>query len=122
MMTSHLTGWSPNSAELFITDRDSLDEAKWISLGNPTGSSTTFNSQSTFVLPFPSTKYPGTYFYIYMGDRWDYPHLLDASYIWLPYTFNSDTNVTLEWKDELVRDKSFARIEMNILFYFDSEI
>jgi hypothetical protein len=100
MMTSHLTGWAPNPAELFITDRDSLDEAKWISLGNPTGSSTTFNSQSTFVLPFPSTKSPGTYFYIYMGDRWDYPHLLDASYIWLPYTFNSDTNITLEWQDK----------------------
>jgi hypothetical protein len=100
MMTSHLSGWAPNPAELFITDRDSLDEAKWISLGNPTGSSTTFNSQSTFVLPFPSTKSPGTFFYIYMGDRWDYPNLLDASYIWLPYTFNSDTNVTLEWKDE----------------------
>jgi len=100
MMTSHLTGWAPNPAELFISDRDSLDEAKWISLGNPTGSSTTFNSQSTFVLPFPSTKYPGRYFYIYMGDRWDYPHLLNATYIWLPYQFNSDTNVSLEWIDK----------------------
>jgi hypothetical protein len=100
MMTSHLSGWSPNPAELFITDKDSLDGAKWISLGNPTGSSTTFDSQSTFVLPYPSTKNPGTYYYIYMGDRWDYPHLLNASYIWLPYHFNSDTNVTLEWIDK----------------------
>ncbi len=99
-MTSHLTGQSPNSAELFITDRDSLDEAKWISLGNPTGSSTTFNSQSTFILPFPSTKTPERFFYIYMDDRWNYPDLLHASYIWLHYTFNSDTNITLEWKDE----------------------
>ncbi|CAF1155943.1 unnamed protein product [Adineta steineri] len=100
MMTSHLTGWSPNPAELFITNQDNLHNAKWYSLGNPTNSSTTFNSQSTFVLPFPSTKYPGTYFYIYMGDRWNYPNLLNATYIWLPFTFNSDTNVTLQWKDQ----------------------
>ena len=100
MMTSHLTGWVPNPAELFMSDRDSLQDAKWISLGNPTDSKTTFDTQSTFVLPFPSTKYPGTQFLIYMGDRWDAPELLNASYIWLPYTFNSDTNVTLEWRDQ----------------------
>ncbi len=100
MMTSHLTGWAPNAGELFISDKDSLDGAKWISLGNPTGSSTTFNSQSTFVLPYPSTKNPGRFFYIYMGDRWDARHLLNATYIWLPFTFNSDTNVTLEWNDK----------------------
>jgi hypothetical protein len=35
-----------------------------------------------------------------MDDRWNYPDLLHASYIWLHYTFNSDTNITLEWKDE----------------------
>ena len=100
MMTSHLTGWNPNAADLFISDRDSLDGAKWISLGNPTGSSTTLDSQSTFVLPFPSTKYPGTFFYIYMGDRWDPPYLMNATYVWLPYQFNSDTNITLEWIDK----------------------
>jgi hypothetical protein len=43
---------------------------------------------------------PGTYFYIYMGDRWDSPALVNATYIWLPYHFHSDTNVTLEWIDK----------------------
>lgn len=100
MMTSHLTGWAPNPADLLMTDRDSLDGAKWTSLGNPTDSATSFNSQATYVLPFPSTKYPGTYFYVYMGDRWVDPDLLHASYIWLPFTFHSDTNITLEWKDQ----------------------
>ena len=100
MMTSHLTGWYPNTADLFISDGDNLEGAKWISLGNPTGSSTTFNSQSTFVLPYPSTKYPGTNFYIYMADRWDPPYLMNATYIWLPYNFHSDTNITLEWIDK----------------------
>jgi hypothetical protein len=100
MMTSHLTGWSPNPAELFISDKNSLKDAKWISLGNPTGSPTTFNSQSTFVLPFPSTKYPGSFFYIYVGDRWNFPHLLNATYIWLPFHFYSDINITLQWFDK----------------------
>jgi hypothetical protein len=100
MMTSHLTGWYPNAADLFISDQDDLEGTKWISLGNPTSSSTTFNSQSTFVLPYPSTKYPGTFYYIYMGDRWDPPGLVNATYIWLPYHFHSDTNVTLEWIDK----------------------
>ena len=100
MMTSHLTGWAPNPADLFISDGDTLHGAKWTSLGNPTGSSTTFNSQSTFVLPFPSTQNPGKDFYIYMADRWNYPDLLGATYIWLPFQFNSDTNVTLSWIDQ----------------------
>ncbi|CAF0937194.1 unnamed protein product [Rotaria sordida] len=53
MMTSHLTGWSSNPAELFITNQNNLKNAKWYSLVNPTNSSITFNSQSTFVLSFP---------------------------------------------------------------------
>ncbi|CAF1526765.1 unnamed protein product, partial [Rotaria sp. Silwood1] len=28
MMTSHLTGWAPNAAELFINNHDSLDKAE----------------------------------------------------------------------------------------------
>ncbi|UJR24676.1 hypothetical protein I4U23_006049 [Adineta vaga] len=100
MMTSHLTGWNPNPAELFISNQDNLQHAEWLYLGNPTQSQTTFNSQSTFVLTYPSRKYPGTSVYIYMGDRWNYPNLLNASYIWLPFTFHSDTNITLEWQDK----------------------
>ncbi|CAF4164455.1 unnamed protein product, partial [Rotaria sordida] len=45
-------------------------------------------------------KYPGNIFYIYMGDRWNYPNLLNAPYVWLPFTFNSDINVTLQWQDK----------------------
>ncbi len=99
-MTGHLTGRSSHPAELFITNKNNLENAKLLSLGNPTHSPTTFNSQSTFVLPFPSTKYSRNYFSIYMGDRWDYPHLLNATYVSLSFTFNSDTNATLEWKDQ----------------------
>jgi hypothetical protein len=100
MMTSHLTGYNPNAAELFMSDKDNLQGAKWMSLGNPTHSGSSFNSQCAFVLPFPSRKSPGNFFYIYMGDRWNYPHLLNATYIWLPFVFNSDTNVTIQWQEK----------------------
>ncbi len=62
-MASHLTDWTPNAAHLFISDIDSLDEVKWISLGNSTNSPITLNLQSTYVLQYPSTKYPGTFIY-----------------------------------------------------------
>jgi len=75
MMTSHLTGYNPNLAELLMNDGNYLSGAKWISLGNPTHSRRTFNSQCAFVLSFPSRKYPGDLFHIYMGDRWNFTHL-----------------------------------------------
>jgi hypothetical protein len=49
MMTSHMSSWAPNVAELFITDRDSLQDAKWISLGNPSYSNSTLSTQLTYV-------------------------------------------------------------------------
>jgi hypothetical protein len=100
MMTSDLTGYSLNSAELFMSDGDSLQDAKWISLGNLTGSGRTFNWQCAFVLSFSSTKYLGDFFDIFMGDRWNYSHLLNATYIWLLFQFNWDTNVTIKWQDK----------------------
>lgn len=56
MITSHLTGWTPNAVDLFISDIDSLDEVTWISLGNSTNSPITLSSHSTYVLQYPSTK------------------------------------------------------------------
>jgi len=98
MMTSHLPGWAPNPADLFISDGDTLDGAVWTRLGNPTGSSTTFNSQSTLVISYPSTVHPGESYYIYIGDRWN--PLINASYIWLPFQFHTTTNVTVTYLDQ----------------------
>jgi hypothetical protein len=50
LLGSHLTGWSANAAILSHT-KGPLKGARWTVLGNPSGDSTTFNSQSTFVLP-----------------------------------------------------------------------
>jgi hypothetical protein len=45
------------------------------------GDGTAFNSQPTFVVPVVGTK---TTTYIYVGDRWEDPHLQASKYIWLP--------------------------------------
>ena len=87
LLGSHLTGWNANPAVLAIADKtDTLVGAQWTELGNPSGDSTTFDSQSTFVLPY---KHPnGDDLLIYMGDRWNHAGpggILNASYVWLPF-------------------------------------
>ena len=85
LLGSHLTGWSSNPAVL-ATAQAPLKGAKCTVLGNPSGSSTTINSQSTYVLPYthPST---GKQLLIYMGDRWNAGHPPNE-YIWLPMVKN----------------------------------
>ena len=81
MLTSHLTGWASNGMEGFISSSSDLDGAEWSSIGNPTNSDDSFNSQPAIVWPYTSRAANLSYF-IYMGDRWNYPNLLNASYIW----------------------------------------
>jgi len=97
LITSHLTGWDPNAMDLFVSNGNSLINATWTSLGNPTNDGTTFNSQSTAAIPFRQSD--GKILYIYAGDRWNYPDLLDASYIWLPIQYNGN-NVSIPWQDQ----------------------
>ena len=86
LLGSHLTGWDPNPAVLSFTVAPLRNGSTWEVLGNPSGSDTTWNSQSTFVLPY--THPDGRELLIYMGDRWN-GHGKDggvgnASYVWLP--------------------------------------
>jgi hypothetical protein len=63
-------GWYPNAAELWMCLNKTLYGAEWISLGNPSNDSITFNSQSSYILPYKQKD--GETFLIYMGDRWNY--------------------------------------------------
>jgi len=97
LVTSHLSGWAPNAMEMF-SGGTSLNGAKWTSLGNPSGSSTTYNSQSTNVLLFPYGS--GQVDIIYQGDRWNEAGpggLLNATYIWLPLEA-SGSSFTVPWQ------------------------
>jgi hypothetical protein len=52
IITSHLTGWNPNPLMLFRAAGLTLDDPKWVSMGNPTGDDTSFNTQPTYVVSF----------------------------------------------------------------------
>ncbi len=75
--------------------------ATWSQLGNPSNDPTTFDSQSTFVLPYVHPD--GHVTYMYAGDRWNANGpggLLNSTYIWLPLTQGGDGAWTLAWHDE----------------------
>jgi len=112
MMTSHLTGWNPNPLMLFRAEGKTLDDPQWVNMGNPTGSSTSFNSQPTYVVEY--TPVSGNPYFVYMGDDWVHcPNedgsegpLINACYIWLPIEFH-ENSVTIEWRSAWDLDNPF---------------
>lgn len=95
MITSGLTGWSPNPARSF---KSKSMLGPWEKLGNPAkgkGAELTFRSQSTFVLPVAGKDDA----YIYMGDRWNPKNHIDGRYIWLPISM-SNGKPEFQWHDE----------------------
>ncbi|WP_460921031.1 glycoside hydrolase family 43 protein [Pontibacter brevis] len=97
MITSGLTGWAPNPARSAVSDN--MMEG-WQALGNPVRGTeeqknTTFESQSTYILPVAGKKDT----FIFMADRWRPKNPIDGRYIWLPIEFEDDKPV-LKWQDE----------------------
>ena len=97
LISSGCTGWAPNAARLASADKLS---GPWTEHGNPCVGpddqiATTFNSQSTFVLPVPGKKDA----FIFMADRWNAGNAIDGRYIWLPLQFKPDGLPFIEWKD-----------------------
>ena len=94
MFTSGTTGWKPNPGRVASAD---IITGEWKSLGNPCRgtkeeNSTTFRSQSTFILPLRPKKNK----FIYMGDRWIPENLADSRHIWLPVGWE-DGNPVIKW-------------------------
>jgi beta-xylosidase len=80
LITSSCTGWSPNAATYAMADKVL---GPWKEYGNPCtgpGASTTFESQSTYVLPVNGK--PKTY--LFMADIWNKTDLEKSNYLWLP--------------------------------------
>jgi beta-xylosidase len=98
-ITSGCTGWAPNQAKYAYAKSITGPWSELYDLGN----STTFNSQSTFILPIEGSK---TTSYMYVGDRWDGNQYFNSSYIFLPLTFSSDTKLELNWTSKLIPDIS----------------
>lgn len=96
MITSGATGWDPNPARYTVAD-DIFGE--WKPMRNPAvgeKASTTFDSQSTHVIPVD----PENGKFIYMGDRWKKEDLANSSYVWLPIEFGQEDEMILQWYDE----------------------
>ncbi len=85
LISSGTSGWDPNPAQIAVADHIF---GPWKTIGDPCmgeKSETTFDSQSTFVLPAPG-KPAGSF--IYMGDRWVGSQLEKSTYVWLPFKMN----------------------------------
>lgn len=89
LITSGCTGWAPNAAEHAVADSI---WGPWSVTGNPCdgeGTATTFQSQSTFVLPVPGREDA----YVFLADRWNPKDLADSRYVWLPLRFDDGSAV-----------------------------
>lgn len=87
LMTSGCTGWSPNAATFH---RSTMLFGPYEEVGNPcsgSGSSRTFDSQSTYFIRFNANKGQ----FIYFGDRWWENDLPESRYVFLPVELD-DTN------------------------------
>ncbi|HEX8545679.1 MAG TPA: glycoside hydrolase family 43 protein, partial [Cytophagaceae bacterium] len=87
LITSGLTGWSPNAAQYAVADSIL---GPYTVKGNPAigkGANVTFGSQSTFVLKAPNSS-PNTF--IFLADRWNGTELEKSRYVWLPFTVKNE--------------------------------
>lgn len=97
IISSGCTGWAHNPARLSVADSIG---GPWKSLGHPAIGSheqkaTTFESQSTFVLPVQGKKDA----FILMSDRWRPGNAIDGRYIWLPIQFDPSGKPFIAWMD-----------------------
>lgn len=94
MITSGCTGWEPNPARWHVADSML---GPWVTGGDPCvgdEKGTTFDAQSTFVLPFPGA----TDRFILMADRWQRYNLQDSRYVWLLLRMEEGVP-RIEWQD-----------------------
>jgi hypothetical protein len=93
LWTSHVTGWNANAASVYFAE--SIESKTWSPLGNPTHNSTSFSSQSTYLLPVNGSV-------IYIADRFE-PYIkrkVSPRYVWLPVTNISKSSLTVAWQTE----------------------
>jgi hypothetical protein len=95
LVTSASTGWNANYNTLQIAGHITGPYGPQIGLISRLGDST-FNSQSTFVLPVTGRE--GTTL-IFMADRWKVWNLPNSRYIWLPLRFDDGQFQPMTWGD-----------------------
>ncbi|MEU6177087.1 RICIN domain-containing protein [Streptomyces coeruleorubidus] len=106
MLTSGATGWNPNQQQYATATSIA---GPWSAMKN-IGDSTTFGSQTAFVLPVQGSS--GTS-YLYLGDRWGNSFggtVNDSRYVWLPLTFSNSTTMSMSWSPEVTIDTAAGTI------------
>ena len=93
LMTSGCTGWTPNQGKYAYSKSVAGPWSELINIGD----STTYNSQSTFILPVESNNKTT---YLYIGDRWDGRNYFNSKYVFLPLSFPNDSTMKLEFKSK----------------------
>ncbi|WP_053372544.1 S-layer homology domain-containing protein [Paenibacillus sp. FJAT-27812] len=109
MITSGATGWAPNVGKYTVADNIM---GPWKTMRDVApGSSTTFGSQSTQVIPVDAAAGK----FIYMGDRWNQNDLANSRYIWMPIEFGQGDEIALRWQDEWKLDvlDGMGKVEVN---------
>jgi hypothetical protein len=107
LLTSGATGWNPNQAQYATATNIAGPWSGWTNVGD----STTFSSQSTYVLPIQGSA---TTSYLYMGDRWAGAWggpVNDSQYVWLPITFPSSTSMSMSWSAQITLDTATGAVQ-----------
>jgi beta-xylosidase len=97
LIASGCTGWWPNPARSAVADNIM---GPYAPLGNPCRGTeeqcnTTFNSQSTYLLPVEGKKDK----YILMLDSWRPDNAIDGRMVWLPLSFE-DGKPVVRWHEK----------------------
>ncbi|MEU0403266.1 RICIN domain-containing protein, partial [Streptomyces sp. NPDC006197] len=113
LLTSWATGWAPNQQKYATATSVT---GSWSGLKD-VGNSTTYRSQTAYVLPVQGTN--GTS-YLYMGDRWGNSMggmVQDSLYVWLPLKFPTKTTMTMDYSPRITIDAAAGKVTgMNVIW------
>ncbi|MGW9452761.1 RICIN domain-containing protein [Streptomyces sp. NPDC055632] len=113
LLTSGATGWAPNQQKYATATSVT---GTWSGLRD-IGNSTTYRSQTAYVLPVQGTS--GTS-YLYMGDRWGNSMggmVQDSQYVWLPLKFPTRTTMTMDYSPKVTIDTAAGKVTgMNVVW------
>jgi len=98
LLTSGCTGWAPNQSSYAWSRKIDGDWSPRRDLGDRT----TYRSQPTCVIP-KKNRDTGELVYWYLGDRWGGggSAYFQSEYVMLPLRFFSDTELYLDWMEEI---------------------
>lgn len=101
LLTSGCTGWQPNQSSYAYSRYIDHGWSKRFELGDET----TYQSQPTGVIRMYNPALNTTQYW-YLGDRWGGcgEAYFQSEYVLLPLIFSSDTDLHLEWREEIAHE------------------